>query len=74
MNTALTIVGNSRRIGYRLDGMNWLRKTTHTSTSGSIQKAVDAAPPYQYSPGEPRMPVRARSAVMAKPKPKPTPR
>ena len=53
MTAALTIVRSSRRIGYRLDGMNWVRKTTQTSSTGSIQNAVDAAPPHQYSPAEP---------------------
>ena len=39
---ALTIVRSSRRIGYSVDGMNCVMKTTDTSSTGSIQNAVDA--------------------------------
>ena len=53
ITAALIIVRSSRRIGYSVDGRNWVRKTTQRSSTGSIQNAVDAAPPHQNSPSEP---------------------
>jgi len=47
---AFTIVLSSRRIGYVLDGISWVMKTTHTSSTGSTQNAVDAIPPHEKSP------------------------
>ena len=47
---AFTIVLSSRRIGYVLDGISWVMKTTHTSSIGSTQNAVDAMPPHENSP------------------------
>jgi hypothetical protein len=49
---AFTIVLSSRRTGYVLDGMSWVMKTTHTSSTGSTQKVVDAMPPHENSPGD----------------------
>jgi hypothetical protein len=52
MIAAFTIVLSSRRTGYVLDGMSWVMKTTHTSSTGSTQNAVDAIPPHENSPGD----------------------
>jgi hypothetical protein len=49
---AFTIVLSSRRIGYVLDGISCVMKTTQTSSSGSTQNAVDAMPPHENSPRE----------------------
>jgi hypothetical protein len=43
---AFTIVLSSRRTGYVIDGTGWVMKTTHTSSTGSTQNAVDAMPPH----------------------------
>ncbi|HSU66089.1 MAG TPA: hypothetical protein VLJ39_04425, partial [Tepidisphaeraceae bacterium] len=49
---AFTIVLSSRLIGYVLDGISCVMKTTHTSSTGSTQNAVDAIPPHEKSPAD----------------------
>ena len=39
------MVRSSRRIGVALDGSTWVMKIAISSSAGSIQNAVDAAPP-----------------------------
>src|SRR5262249_498469 len=43
--------------------MSWVMKITVRSSTGSIQKAVLAAPPHANSPGEPRICARAGDCI-----------
>lgn len=64
---------SSLRIGCALDGMSWVKKLTVSSSAGSIQKAVEAAPPQDSSPSEQTTRPGTGSMTTAKPRPKPVP-
>ena len=53
------------------DGMNCVIRITTSSSTGSTQKIVLAAPPHAYSPFEPIVAVRAGTELIEKPRPKP---
>jgi hypothetical protein len=67
------MVRSSRRIGYALDGSTWVMKMAISSSAGSIQNDVVAAPPQDYSPALPGISVWAGFMVTEKPRPKPMP-
>src|ERR687883_104322 len=52
MSAWFTVQRSCARIGYVADGTSCVMKTTVTSSTGSTQNAVDAAPPHRYSPRE----------------------
>lgn len=60
-------------MGWTLEGMHWDRKITVSSSVGSTQNAVPAAPPQLNSPSEPRSFCLAASWTTAKPSPNPEP-
>ena len=41
------------------EGISWVMNTTASSSAGSTQNVVEAAPPHMNSPGEPTTPVAA---------------
>ena len=56
-----------------VEGNTCVMKMAISSSAGSIQNDVVAAPPHAYSPGLPGMSVCAGSSVTEKPRPKPMP-
>jgi len=61
------------RIGWVLDGRSWVRKTAVTSSTGSTQKAVLAAPPHPNSPLPDSTRFYTLSVTTENPSPNPTP-
>ena len=43
------------------DGSSWVMNTTASSSEGSTQNVVDAAPPHMNEPAEPTVPGRSRA-------------
>ena len=62
-----------RRMGYVDDGRSWVRRRTTSSSRGSTQNIVLAAPPHAYSPAEPTTAARTGSSTTEKPRPNPMP-
>ena len=56
-----------------LDGKSWVMKMAVSSSTGSIQNAVLAAPPQANSPTEQMLPFIAGSSTTEKPSPNPMP-